>query len=131
VEDGSVWFTAVTGQRSGVLGRLDHMSFTPIVRFPEIPGDVAVGYGSVWVVVNAKDAVWRIDRRTKAVDQTIPVGDGPTAIAVGAGAVWVANARDGTISKIDPATNAVRTVRVEGTPRDLAVADGKVWVVIL
>ena len=50
-------------------------------------------------------------------------------MAVGERAVWVANAKDGTVSRIDPATNQVTaTVRVGGSPRDVAVGSGRVWV---
>jgi YVTN family beta-propeller protein len=44
--------------------------------------------------------------------------------------VWVANEFDGTVSRIDPRTNSVvSTFRVGGSPHDLAVSSGAVWLV--
>jgi virginiamycin B lyase len=59
----------------------------------------------------------------------IPIGRGGSGIAAGAGSVWVANELDGTITRIDPGTNhVVETIRVGGSPHDLVVAGGEVWV---
>ena len=55
------------------------------------PTAVAVGEGAVWVANTQDDTVSRIDPRTAAVTQTIPVGRRPTGVAAGDGAVWVAN----------------------------------------
>ena len=51
------------------------------------------------------------------------------AVAVGEGSVWVVNAKDGTVSRIDPRTNDVAApIRVGGSPRDVAVGSGRIWV---
>jgi peptide/nickel transport system substrate-binding protein len=43
--------------------------------------------------------------------------------------VWVANSCDGTVSRIDPTRNkVVETITVGGSPRAIAVGDGRVWV---
>ena len=58
------------------------------------------------------------------------LGDVKLTVAVGEGTVW-AFERDGpsTVAQIDPETNAlVRTVEIVGRPRDVAIADGSVWV---
>ena len=49
----------------------------------------------------------RIDPDSGAVEQTIAVGEHPTAVAADDDAVWVANTAAGTVSRIDPATNEV------------------------
>lgn len=53
------------------------------------------------------------------------------AVAVGENAVWVVNAKDETVSKIDPKTSSVvATILVGGSPRDVAVGSGRVWVAV-
>jgi YVTN family beta-propeller protein len=50
-------------------------------------------------------------------------------VATGAGSVWVANAQGGTVSQVDPnSLRVVRTLRVGGEPRSLAVAGGHLYV---
>ena len=70
----------------------------------------------------------RIDPKTNAVTDRIPVGRKTSGLAVGAGHVWVANLADGTISMIDPGTKQVRTIAVQGAPTGIAVGDGSVAV---
>jgi YVTN family beta-propeller protein len=94
--------------------------------------DLAVGYGSVWVLDESGGSVWRVDVRNGRLVGTIVVGAGPTGVAVGAGAVWVASS-DGTVARIDPnaaqGVGAVKqTIRVGGTPDGIAVGAGEVWV---
>ena len=72
------------------------------------------------------DTVIRIDPKTNAVTDRIPVGRKTSGLAVGAGHVWVANLADGTISMIDPGTKQVRTIAVQGAPTGIAVGDGTV-----
>src|SRR6185436_19548090 len=61
----------------------------------------------------------------------IPLDAGIGAIAATPAAVWVANAREGTLTRVDPATNAVAgRVRVQGAPRGLAAAGGRVWATV-
>jgi hypothetical protein len=44
-------------------------------------------------------------------------------------AVWVANSRDGTVTRYEPKTADISTIKVDGTPVNLAVGEGGVWVV--
>jgi virginiamycin B lyase len=95
------------------------------------PTDIAVAFGSVWVPSSAKNAVWRINAVTNAVEAIIPVGRSPIALATGSGAVGVTNQGAGTVSRIDPRTNRVReTIRLGFSPHGLAVEDGAVWVAV-
>lgn len=117
--------------KAGVVMRIDptHETVSATIPLPGIPGDLAAGYGGVWVTVNSQNAVWRIDPATNSVVRTIPVGSSPVAVAVGEGSVWVVNTKDGTVSRIDPATDkAVATIPVGGSPRDVAAGGGRVWV---
>ena len=72
----------------------------------------------MWVANTQDDTVSRIDPRSAAVTQTIPVGARPTGIAAGDGAVWVANSLGGTVSRIDPEANQVEaTIEVGEAPQ--------------
>ena len=68
------------------------------------------------------------------VSARIDVGNGaePSGVGSGAGYVWVANSGSGTVSKVDPTTNEVEqeiTMDFAGTPDDVVVRTGWVWVV--
>src|SRR5262245_6880127 len=93
------------------------------------PLAVAGGAGAVWVT-EAGGTVAKIDPQTNAVEQTIPVGDGPESLAVSGKSVWVANSLDGTVSRINADANRVvgGPYKVGNTPTGVAVGDGSVWV---
>jgi len=91
-------------------------------------GEIAVGFGSVWIVNHAGTVV-RVDPTTNAVVDAIAVGRSPFAIATGNGSVWVSNAADDTISRIDPLTDTVvATIAVGLLPIGIAATPGAVWV---
>src|SRR5262249_51510698 len=83
------------------------------------------GAGGVWVT-EAGGTVAKIDPQTNAVEQTIPVGDGPESLAVSGKSVWVANSLDGTVSRINADANRVvgGPYKVGNTPTGVAVGDG-------
>jgi hypothetical protein len=58
----------------------------------------------------------------------IPIGRNALDVEAGAGFIWTANNDDGTISKIDPATGSSQQIQVGGTPVELVVDRGAVWV---
>ena len=88
---------------------------------------VAVG-PEVWAT--GAGVVWRV-RPTPAQPQgTFDVGQRPTGIALGAGSVWTANSVDGTVTRIDLRQGTTTTIDVGGTPNDLIVAHGLVWVTV-
>jgi len=64
--------------------------------------DLAVGKGSVWVLLGSSGVVLRVDpaRRTR---KAIGVPPDPIGITTGAGGVWVADGWN-TITRIDPST---------------------------
>ena len=127
-----IWVAGVDeSSRAGVLVRIDPINdaVSATIPLPGLPGDIAAGFGGVWVTVDSQNAVWRIVPATNSVARTITVGSSPIAVAVGYGSVWVANAKDGTVSRIDPLTNeAVATIPVGGSPRDVAAGSGRIWV---
>jgi ABC-type branched-subunit amino acid transport system substrate-binding protein/outer membrane protein assembly factor BamB len=111
----------------------------------EVPGNVAVGEGAVWMLENERASVARVDPETKRVTRRFKTEGIPTDLAVGEGAVWIGqaggedsiNATVG-VSRLDPDSGRVtRTVRlrgdtgtlpIAGAPR-IAVGAGAVWAV--
>jgi DNA-binding beta-propeller fold protein YncE len=68
---------------------------------------------------------------SRDVVAAVPVGNAPTTVAASGDWVWVINSNDGagTISRIDPQRKrVVSTFSVGGTPTDLLVAAGSLWV---
>lgn len=102
------------------------------VRLGGFDGDqgvtsVAVGT-DVWA--SGDDTAWQIRPALARLTGTYSVGRGPTGIAVGADSVWTANSLDGTVTRIDPRRGSTSTIRVGGTPSDLVMADGLIWVTV-
>ena len=90
---------------------------------------LAVGDDAAWVA--GADKLWRVGRVRGEVIGVVGVEAGASAVAVAGTTVWVANAIAGTITAVDGAAmRAVRTVRVGGAPRWLAVDGGSVWVAV-
>lgn len=78
---------------------------------------------------SADGTLWRIG--ADGTLGSVTVGRGATDVAVAASRVWVANPIAGTITGIDPATmRVVRTVRVGGVPRSLAVDGNTLWAAV-
>jgi branched-chain amino acid transport system substrate-binding protein len=113
------------------------------VEAQEVPGNVAVGEGAVWMLENDRASVARIDPETKRVTRRFKTDGIPTELAVGEGAVWIGQAGGEDIinatvglSRLDPQSGRVtHTVRlrgdtgvlpVAGAPR-IAVGAGAVW----
>jgi ABC-type branched-subunit amino acid transport system substrate-binding protein/streptogramin lyase/predicted Ser/Thr protein kinase len=118
-------------------------SVDTFVDSPEVPGNVAVGEGAVWMLENERASVARIDPETKRVTRRFKTEGIPSELAVGEGAVWIGQAGGGDsinatvgVSRLDPDSGRVtRTVRlrgdtgvlpVAGAPR-IAVGAGAVW----
>jgi tRNA A-37 threonylcarbamoyl transferase component Bud32 len=71
----------------------------------------------------------RIDPATNRVEQTIAVGNGPSAVAVDGSGVWVANHDDGTVWRIDPSgKSAPLKVPAHGKPADVSLWNGDAYV---
>jgi ABC-type branched-subunit amino acid transport system substrate-binding protein len=113
------------------------------VESREVPGNVAVGEGAVWMLENERASVARIDPETKRVTKRFKTEGVPSELAVGEGAVWVGEAGGGDVvnatvrvARLDPDSGRVTgTARlrggtgglpVAGAPR-IAVGAGAVW----
>ena len=92
------------------------------------PSAVAAAPGAIWVADDRNGSVSRIDPATHTVRQTVTVGHGQSVLAAGRDGVWAANRQDGTLSLISAATNAVVDTFPGGSPSDVCLLDGDVWV---
>ena len=92
------------------------------------PSAVAAAAGAVWVADDRNGSVSRIDPATNTVRQTVTVGHGQSDLAAGRDGVWAANRQDGTVSLISAATNQVVDTITAGSPSDVCLRDGDVWV---
>ena len=61
-------------------------------------------------IVVRPHTIVRIDPKTNAIVDSIPVGREPAAIVAGRDAVWVANERDATLARVDLGTRELRTI---------------------
>jgi streptogramin lyase len=76
------------------------------------PGEVAIGFGSVWVSLHHAASVARVDPESNRVIETIAVGEQPIGIGVGTDALWVLSYGDATVTRIDPRTNSTESFPV-------------------
>ena len=137
--DGEVWAT-VSMTSPGAVVRLDPSSLAPVERIAvgADPGYLAVDQQSVWVVNHGDRTVSRVEKASRAVVATIPLGEpslkGGGAIVVAGDHVWVDHLDDGSIYRIDPQTNNAERIFL-GLERSghyweqyLHSADNGVWV---
>ena len=90
------------------------------------PFNVAFGFGSLWVAVDA--TLVRLDPASGTVQARIPVGGRPWGVTLAGDGVWVGNYDNSEVARVDPATNAVaKRFVVDGQPVGVAVGGGAVW----
>jgi YVTN family beta-propeller protein len=124
---GAVWVS--DAQRARLL-RIDPTTgaVRKAARLDRTPCEIAVGYGSLWVVTQS-GRLDRVDPRSGEVVARIAVGDTSYEAVAGLGSIWVSNRNDGTVDRVDPGTNrVVSTLHLGGSPGGLVFADGALWV---
>jgi virginiamycin B lyase len=137
--DGTVWYT---GQRAGVLGRLDPKTGA-IKRVPlgegSKPHGVIVGpHGDAWVTDGGLNAIVRVDDKTHAVKAwALPAGrEGAnlnTAAFDGKGRIWFTG-QEGIYGRLDPQTDDIQVwdaPRGRGPYGIAATPAGDIWFVSL
>jgi YVTN family beta-propeller protein len=132
---GAVWAT----DGSSRLWRIDPRAG----RMSDIPAGlaldgVAIGDGAVWAFSARRASVVRVDPRTRAVTDVIPIvtRSGPAApfpigIATTPGSVWVLNGNTATVTRIDARQRGVTAtvaIGMDRAPRAIAAAADTVWV---
>jgi YVTN family beta-propeller protein len=92
--------------------------------------DLAVGYGSVWVLGDGIDRrLWRLDRSSGRRLATIELPFVPRSVATGEGGVWVSAPLDDRVLQIDPETNTITaTIPTGRGTSGVAAGAGSVWV---
>ena len=99
------------------------------------PVTIAVTKTAVWVGSRSgarsgqrTQLLVKLDPRTGAVVNTVPVRRGVQNLAVGEHAVWVTNRFTPTVTRVDIRTGAKSIIRVGDGPRGVDVGAGAVWV---
>jgi virginiamycin B lyase len=130
---GSVW-TPLCGDQTTPQGlaRVDletgKVTATINISIGNTEGGIATGASSVWLMIDKRGTLARLDPETNAVVAEIMVPAGSYAVAFGEKAVWVTNTDSDTLTRVDPDTNLVaETIPVGKKPRFLAVGEGSVW----
>lgn len=90
-------------------------------------GQVAYGFGSVWVATG-EGHLLRLDPALTKVVATVTIPPGATAAFADAAAIWVTSSADDHLLRVDPGTNrVVRTYRVGSHPQFLTSGFGAMW----
>jgi Bacterial transcriptional activator domain len=131
---GRVWVT--DGSASLAVVDPTTRTFTAVRTDRSLDG-VAAGAGAVWAISSRTASVLRIDARTRAVTDEIPIaraGDEapfPVGIVATAEAVWVLNQNTASVTRIDPRTrglDATIPIGVDRVPNEIAAAGDTAWV---
>jgi DNA-binding SARP family transcriptional activator len=132
---GAVWLTDGSPRLRRVDPRTSRL--TSVAAAQPLDG-VTVGAGAVWAFSARRAVVVRVDPRTNAVTDVIPIvsrrgaeAPFPIAIAANARGVWVLNGNTATVTRIDPVqrgpTDTI-AIGVDRLPSDIAAAGETVWV---
>jgi predicted Ser/Thr protein kinase len=123
----AAWVT--TADQALVRVSLGSRKVTRVDHLPWLPGNVAAGGDSVWVVQDTGQEVLRLDARTGRVAGSFeirgdPTGQNADGVAYADGSLWVS--RGNSVVRADARTG--RVVRRFATPaRYLLFADGEIW----
>jgi DNA-binding beta-propeller fold protein YncE len=100
-----------------------------------VPVAVAVTKTAVWVGSRTgarsgqrTQLLLKLDPRTGALVNTIPIPRGVQTLAVGKGAVWITNRFAPTVTRVDIRTGQQSIIRVGDSPRGVDVGGNFVWV---
>ena len=104
----------------------------PVATF-RVGGDpdwMAVTADAVWVTVDKRNAVVRLDARTNKVDGEVTVAKPCSGLAAGFGSLWAPSCGDHDLVRVDLRTRKV-VGRIAAVPADseggIAVGAGSVW----
>ena len=102
----------------------------PIAAPRFVPGDFAFANGAIWASAPEENALVRLDPATGKELGRIDIDESPGTLASANGALWVSLTGGSAIARYDLETGDVETIDVGGTPTDLVVAGGSVWVAV-
>jgi streptogramin lyase len=91
-------------------------------------GGIAVGAGSVWLIVDKKGAMARIDPASGAIVDTVHLAPGSYNPVFSEGRIWVTRASGAELTIVDATTGKILgTVPIGRHPRFLTAGGGAVW----
>jgi streptogramin lyase len=89
---------------------------------------IAIGPGATWFTANSRARLWLVPPAGNTVEDSFPVGDGPTSVTVDpAGIVWVAAGGDGTVSRLDPRSGFQEAIELGSSSVGILTAFDLVW----
>jgi virginiamycin B lyase len=127
---GSLWVPLCTEKPSLAKVDLGTNQVTSIfaVGPPAQEGGIAYGAGSVWLIIDKRGSLARIDPANGAILDTFHVPAGSYNPAFLDGTVWVTHANGADLSGVDAATGKVTASVATGPkPRFLTSGAGAVW----
>jgi hypothetical protein len=130
-----VWVT----DGSTRLARVDPVTHRVLTIRAGRPLDgVTIAAGAVWAISARTPSVLRIDPRTNAVTDRLPIvarageeAPSPIGIAASRNAVWVLNANTATVTRVDPRARGIATtiaIGVDRVPNEIAAGGRAAWV---
>jgi YVTN family beta-propeller protein len=136
IGEGAVWVPDATNDGSGgAIMKVDPATSQVVLTIAcdLVVGDarIAVGEGSVWVMRVGGGKAWlaRYSTDTGEEQARIPLRPSGFSVLHDETGVWVSGTYKNEVYRIDPATNAVvATIKVPGSPTQLAAGEGSIWV---
>jgi virginiamycin B lyase len=132
IGDDAVWIADVG---SDLIFKIDPKTNAVAATLPvdmlSTRGSIAIGEGSVWVVIaeEFEKTVARYDADTGHLQASIKLPSSGVGMAFGFGSVWVTSNTGDALYRIDPATNTVvSTTDLADGPRYMTTGQGSVWV---
>jgi YVTN family beta-propeller protein len=127
---GSVWVPLCGGRPT--LAKVDQTTGTLTKVFPVGPaaseGGVATSQDSVWLVIDKRGTLARIDPATGAIRQRIQLPPGSYNPRYSDGRIWVTRAEGAQITSVDADTGAtVAPIATGPGPRFLTDGAGAIW----
>ena len=124
--DGAAWVASAHG-----IDRIDPgtntLSASAPVPEPDL-AQLAVGGGYLWVSIETKGTVYKIDDHSGEIVATYETGDGARQMSYSDGTLWVVNGDVGTVTGIDAATGERRSFEFQHPLQSVAALDGKLLV---
>jgi streptogramin lyase len=135
VGSGVVWVANQARQTVTRVSIRTHKVLGAPVTVAGRPYAIAVTRTAVWVGSRTgarsglrTQLLLKLDPRSGALLNTIPIARGVQNLTVGEGAVWITNRFAPTVTRVDTATGKQRLVRVGAGPSGIDVGAGYVWV---
>ena len=127
---GSLWVPLAGTPRTLAKVDLAKNQVTAVLPFgtDDDEGGIAVSDDSVWIVIDAKGTLARIDPISNSIRQRISLAPGSHNPLFSDGVVWVTGCYSDVLTAVDAESGRVLgVVHVGPRPRFLAAGDGAIW----